>query len=121
MGTEFISDVLQPLAIFGGIAMIVWASAKAKLEHRKLDMRQGQPLEMRPVLAEDRVLAELKAMQQHMAEMQNTSHQFDLSFDAALNRLEERISRVEAKPTAPPVRSFPELSQEEPLQRNGLG
>ena len=97
MGHEFINDILQPLAVFGGIAMVIWASAKAKLEHRKLDMRQGQPLETRSPLAEDRVLAELKAMQQQMAEMQSTGHQFDISFDEALNRLEGRINRLETK------------------------
>ncbi len=115
MGHEFINDVLSPLAVFGGIAMIILASAKAKLEHRKLDMRQGQPQETRGSLTEDRVLTELKAMQQQMAEMQSTGHQFDISFDAALNRLEERVSRVETKTTAAPVR------RDEPLQRNGLG
>lgn len=119
MGIEFISDVLEPLAFFGGIAMIVWASAKAKLEHRKLDMRLGQPQETRGSLAEDKVLAELKAMQQQMAEMQSTGHQFDISFDAALSRLEERVSRVETR--AALARPSQGLPQEESVQRNGLG
>ena len=112
MGHEFINGVLEPLAVFGGIAMIILASAKAKLEHRKLDMRQGQPLETRPVQSDDRILMELKAMQQQIAEMQSTSHQFDISFDAALSRLEERVNRVETKTTTLPVH----LTQEEDLQ-----
>ena len=29
--------------------------------------------------------------------MQNTGHQFDLSFDAALNRLEGRVDRIETR------------------------
>ncbi len=33
MGHEIFGDVLQPLAFFGGIAMIILASAKAKLDH----------------------------------------------------------------------------------------
>jgi hypothetical protein len=39
----------------------------------------------------------LKAMQQKMAEMHSTSHQFDISFDEALNRLEGRVGRLETK------------------------
>ncbi len=97
MGHEFISDVLQPLAVFGGIAMVIWASARAKLEHRKLDVQRGQPLETRGVVSEDKVLAEMRAMRQQMEQMQSTSHQFDISFDEALNRMESRVSRLETK------------------------
>ena len=43
------------------------------------------------------MLAELKAMKQQMAERHSTSHQFDLSFDEALNRLEGRVGRLETK------------------------
>ncbi len=98
MGHEIFGDVLQPLAFFGGIAMIILASAKAKLDHRKLDMMRGQPLESRPAASEGKILAEMKAMRQQMEQMQSTNHQFDLSFDEALNRLEGRISRLETKP-----------------------
>ncbi len=117
MGHEFISDVLQPLSVFGGIALVIWASARAKLEHRKLDMMRGQPLpETRQAPTEDRVLAELKAMQQQMAEMQSTSHSFDLSFDEALNRLESRVSRIETKSAA--ATAAPATDATTPL-RNG--
>ena len=102
MGHEFF-DMLQPLAICGGIAMVIWASAKAKMEHRKLDMRLGQPLEPRSAVPEDRVLTELKAMRQQMEQMQSTGHSFDLAFDEALNRLEGRISRLETKAAAAPT------------------
>ena len=97
MGHEFINDVLNPLAVFGGIALVIWASAKAKLEHRKLDMQRGQPLETRPAANEDKILTEMKAMRQQMEQMQSTNHQFDISFDEALNRLEGRINRLETK------------------------
>ncbi len=116
MGHEFINDVLQPLAIFGGIASIIWASARAKLEHRKLDMQRGQPLETRPSASEDKVLAEMQALRQQMEQMQSTSHSFDLSFDEALNRLEGRISRLETKTAAAPATNAAETS---PTLRNG--
>ena len=109
MGHE-IADILETLAvfggIFGGIATVIWASAKAKLEHRKLDIMQGQPIETRPAISEDKILAEMKAMRQQMEQMQSTGHQFDLSFDEALNRMEGRIGRLETKSavsTTPPA------------------
>ena len=103
MGHELftvIDDIVTPISIFGGIALVIWASAKAKLQHRKLDMRLGQPLETRAPASEDKILAEMKAMRQQMEQMQSTGHQFDLSFDEALNRLEGRINRLETKSAA---------------------
>ena len=35
---NIIGELLTPFAVFGGIALLVWTSAKAKLEHRKLDL-----------------------------------------------------------------------------------
>lgn len=108
-----IGDVLQPLAVFGGIAMVIWASAKAKLEHRKLDMMGGrQQLPSQPAQAapesiqlplvsggkrDDAVLAELRGLKQQIGEMQSTGHQFDLAFDAALERMEQRVAFLETK------------------------
>lgn len=108
-----IGDVLQPLAVFGGIAMVIWASAKAKLEHRKLDMMAGrQPLPNHsqqavpegnqfPLVSgnkrDDALLAEMRGLKQQIGEMQSTSHQFDLSFDAALERMEQRVAHLETK------------------------
>ena len=103
MGAEFINDVLQPLAVFSGIAMVIWASAKAKLEHRKLDMLRGQPPVSLP--QSDAVLSEIKALQQQIAQMQSTSHPFDISFDEALGRLEGRINRLETKNAASTVQT----------------
>ena len=98
MVEQIIGDLLTPFAVFGGIALLVWTSAKAKLEHRKLDLMARQPVA--PTLPNDPVLAELKALKQQMAEMQSTGHQFDISFDEALNRIEGRVNRLETKSAA---------------------
>lgn len=115
MGAEFISDVLQPFAVFGGIALIIWASAKAKLEHRKLDIQQWQP-HIAPTATpnDSAVVQELRELKQQIAEMQSTGHQFDLSFDAALNRLESRVDRLETRAAAATALT------ETPTLRNGM-
>lgn len=108
-----IGDVLQPLSVFGGVALVIWASAKAKLEHRKLDMmggRQSAPNQASQSVPENNqfplvsgakqdsaVLAELRGLKQQISEMQSTAHQFDLAFDAALERMEQRVAHLETK------------------------
>ena len=100
MVEQIISDILTPLSVFGGIALVITASAKAKLEHRKLDMRGSQPVQpAAPV--NDALLTELRDLKRQIAEMQSTGHQFDISFDEALSRMEGRVSRLETKAAAP--------------------
>lgn len=113
-----LSEMLECLGLFGGIGLIVLANSKAKIDRMKAERQIWQ----QPAAASDpALLEEMKAMRRQMGEMQSTGHEFDLSFDAALNRLEERISWVETKTAMPPVRPSQDLSQQEPLQRNGLG
>ena len=50
-------------------------------------------------------------MRQQMEQMQSTSHAFDLSFDEALSRLEQRVGRVETKVAAAPTATPTEQAQ----------
>ena len=103
------------LSIFGGISLVVWASTKARIA-RIMAERQSSPANTLP--QDGQVLAELKAMKQQMAEMHSTSHQFDLSFDEALNRLEGRVGRLETK-TA--TRGSVTADDTPAVQQNGTG
>ena len=108
------SDLIGYIGFFGGISAVILASSKARIDK----MRAERQLWQQPASSSDSVvLAELKAMRQQIEEMQSTSHQFDLSFDAALNRLEERVSRVETKTAVIPAVSVPV----EQLQHIGQG
>ena len=100
------------LGLFGGISMVILASNKAKLDR----FRAERGMTQQPTVSNDSVvLSELKAIKQQMGEMQSTSHQFDLSFDAALNRLEGRVERLETKDAT-------RINNEEPTyQRVGRG
>ena len=94
---DMLGGLLAMLGMFGGISLLVWTSTKAKIERLKAERQDWQPTAMPN---ESAVLAELKALKQQMGEMQSTGHQFDLSFDAALNRLEGRVDRLETKSAA---------------------
>jgi len=102
---------------FGGIALIIWTSVQAKIAKIKAEAQVRRQLADLPqdtaVLTEGQgwrqqtnapqdatILAELKAMRQQMEQMQSTSHQFDISFDEALGRLEGRVGRLETKSAA---------------------
>ncbi len=92
-------DAVQAFCIlfgsFGGVSLIIWTSVQAKIARIKAEAeaRRGAAAPM----PNDTLLAEMKAMRQQMAEMHSTSHQFDISFDEALSRLEGRVGRLETK------------------------
>jgi hypothetical protein len=112
------------LGLFGGLSLFFWTLTKTLPELKRAGLLQGPPpkpvrvwqitmpfLDARQVQVnpppsapprretgdEGSVLAEVQALRRQMEQMQSTGHQFDLSFDAALTRLEERVHRVEIK------------------------
>ena len=96
MDNGAIDAIFIILSSLGGIAGIIAASGWARAENIRAErMRQAASA---PDTAQDSaVLAELKALKQQMAEMHSTSHQFDISFDEALNRMDGRVGRLETK------------------------
>ena len=92
------NDAIQALCILGGtfgVSLIIWTSVQAKIARSKAEA-EAMRVTTAP-LPNDVVLTELKAMRQQMEQMQSTSHQFDISFDEALGRLEGRVGRLETK------------------------
>lgn len=111
-------DAIQALCVLlgscSGVSLIIWTSTQAQIARIKAEAEAAR-VTAAPMPG-DAVLAEIKAMRQQMEQMQSTSHEFDISFDAALSRLEQRVSRVEAKGNAAPVAPFPS----EEVQQIGL-
>lgn len=90
MHLEFIEACLIILSACGGIAGIIAADGWAKAEQRRAEGKA-------PRTDHDPILAELTALKSQMREMQETGHQFDLSFDSTLSSLTERVSRLETR------------------------
>lgn len=86
------------LGSLGGVALIIWTSMMGKIARIKAEA-EARRMTVSP-LPDSSVAAELKALRQQIAEMQSTGHQFDISFDEALNRLESRVNRLETKSAA---------------------
>jgi len=109
------------LSSFGGIAGIIaasgWARAvNVRAEHARAERESRGASDADPA-RDSAVLAELKALKQQMAEMHSTSHQFDISFDEALSRMEGRVGRLETKSAA----TTSTAADAPATLRNGLG
>ena len=104
------------LSSLGGVAGIIAASGWARAENVRAErMRQAESDSN--VIPDSVVLTELKAMRQQMEQMQSTSHQFDISFDEALNRMDGRVGRLETKSAA----GTSTATDAPATLRNGLG
>lgn len=108
-----LGELVECLGFFGGIGLIILAGNKAKIDKMRAE-REIMQQSFAP--RGEGASAELQALKQQISQMQNTSHEFDLSFDAALSRLEERVGRVETKVAAVPTAA----PQTEEVQRVGL-
>ncbi len=81
-------------------------SQEKRLEMR-LRLQQGQS---------DEVTRQLEALRAEIAGLRDTSTQFDMSLEHTVQRLEERVNRMETK-NAPPSRA---QTMPEEVQRIGL-
>lgn len=79
------------LGIGSGIVKSILASQERRLEIQ-MNAQQGQS---------DQVVQQLQALRAEVTSLKDTSHQFDVSFDEALTRLEQRVGRIETKAAAP--------------------
>ena len=114
MDSSGIDAVFIILSAFGGVVSIIAAVGWAKAEHIRAERLGGKATSE---AQDSAVLAEFKALKQQMAEMHSTSHQFDISFDETLNRLESRVNRLETKSVVTPT-----ITADAPTTlRNGQG
>lgn len=90
------------VAIAGSIIQNVLKSQERRMEMR-LRAQQGQ---------NEDVTQQLAALRAEVAGLRDTSTQFDMSLEHSVERLEERIGRIETK-TAPAVRSVAAPQPEE--------
>lgn len=82
------AELFVPLA---GIIMIISLVAmknKHKLEEMKI---------LRGHSAGNDVTAEIRQLQQQINELRDTTTRYDMSFDAALQRLESRVGHIETQ------------------------
>ncbi len=94
------------LAITGGIVQSILKSQERRMEMR-LRAQQGQ---------NEDVTRQIDALRAEVARLRDTSTQFDMSLEHSVERLEERVGRVETRVAAAPAAAPPS----EDVQRVGL-
>ncbi len=82
-----------PLAGIGTGALAVYLSHVRKIAEIKAQSGNVENVARQNVSND--VYAELRALREEVAKLRDTSTKFDLSFDAGLTRLEDRVARVE--------------------------
>lgn len=97
MGDAF-GAAIAMVGLFGGTSLVIWTTVQAKIARIKAEAQVRQMTATS--LPDSGLVAELKAMRQQMEQISSTSHQFDISFDEALNRMESRVNRLETKAAA---------------------
>ena len=109
MGPDTFVFLIPITAIVFGIGSSIIKSV-LRSQERRLEMRlqtqQGQ---------NDVVTQQLAALRAEIAALRDTSTQFDMSLENTVQRLEERVSRIEARTTSRIVTP----AAEEPSQQVG--
>ena len=80
--------------IFVGLVSIIGILAWHMQELEKIRARQGSE---GTVQDSDELRAELNALKEQVLALRDTTTKFDLSFDSALDSMEERMKRVEER------------------------
>jgi uncharacterized coiled-coil protein SlyX len=106
MGPETIWILIPLVAVGGGIVKNILSSQEKRLEMR-LNAQQGQ---------NEDVTRQIAALRAEVAALRETSTQYDLSFEHMVQRLEDRLGRIETKSAAQSATP----STEETPQRVGL-
>jgi aspartate carbamoyltransferase catalytic subunit len=88
MWTHEIVPILGILAVFGIPIIAILTGHQQKMAQLRAQSQQG---------ADKKVLDELQALRQQMAELRDTSTRYDMSFDAALQRIESRVGNLEGR------------------------
>lgn len=107
--------VIAILAVFGIPLSAIWTHHLRQMA--ELKVKKGET-------AGTGVQAELAALRAEVAELRDTTTRFDMSFDAGLARLEQRVDRVEegrAATTSTSYASSTSIPAEQPLQQVSAG
>lgn len=83
---EHLAGIVAILCMFGIPLSAIWTSHRRKVLELQLQLR-GQ--------GDNNLRAELEALRQEVRSLRDTSMQYDLSFDTALQRMEQRVERME--------------------------
>jgi hypothetical protein len=87
MPGEFIG-LIAVLGVFGIPIVAIWTGHRQKVLEMQLQLRQK---------GDASVHASIEALREEVRQLKDTTMQYDLSFDSALQRMEQRVDGVERR------------------------
>ena len=108
MEEDIIIPIVGMLSVFGWIPLTIYLRHKFRMEELRT-RRQGE--------ADQTTLHALQEIRRDVAALRDTTTKFDMSFDATLSRMEDRVDRLEER-TAAAVGLRPDV-ETPAVQRNG--
>ena len=75
-----------PMTIFAIPLMVIWTKHKHKMEELRIKHSK---------VNEEQIRAEFASVRAEIQALRDTSMQYDLSFDTAMQQMEQRLSRME--------------------------
>ena len=107
----FDSGVLVPCMALTIPLVAIFVKSQQKIAEMKIQMGVGAGTES---AALNEVKNEIQALRREVASLRDTTTAFDMSFDAAISRLETRVDRIEdTKSAVSPLRSTPPTRTDE--------
>lgn len=85
---EGVAGIIAVMGLFGWIPVSVWWKHRIRLEEIRNQRGAG---------VTEETISVLREVQRELRDLRETTTKFDISFDAGLDRLEERVSRVEER------------------------
>ena len=87
-----LAGLITAMGLFGWIPIVVYFKHKIYLEQLK---HQNS-------LADEQVVQSLNELRREVQELRETTMKFDMSFDAALTQMEQRVDEIDARTSATP-------------------
>jgi hypothetical protein len=97
---ENMAPVIIIFLIFGGGGMLtrMWSDYnKTRIEMARIKLEQMSASPRGSNREVEALRAELESTRQELRDLRNTSMQYDISFDTALGRMENRVAHVERR------------------------
>ena len=85
---ETLVALMGTMFVFGIPLSVIWTVHKRKMMEMQLRLKGDQDVGLRP---------ELNALREEIRALRDTSMQYDLSFDTALQKMEQRMIALERK------------------------
>ena len=84
---EHLAELIAIMSVFSIPMLAIWTHHKRKMMELQIKLRgPGNNVDVK---------AELEALRQEMRSLRDTTTQYDISFDTALQRMENRVEGVE--------------------------